>query len=390
MTYLFENYKRAPIEFVKAEGSYLIDSEGKAYLDFSSGIGVTNLGFHPQVQQALIQQAGRIWHSPNLYLSSLQEQVAQELAGSYDYLAFFCNSGAEANEAAIKLARKATGKQGIITFQQSFHGRTFGAMTATGQDKIKKGFGDGVPHFSYAVYNDLASVEKLVNQDTAAVMLELVQGESGVRPAEAAFVKDLADFCQQEGILLIVDEVQTGMGRTGRLYSFEHYGIIPDIVTLAKGLANGLPAGALLGKSSLAPAFGPGSHGSTFGGNKLAMAAALETLHIMKEAGFLEEVRSKSAILMEQLQLAFQNHPKISSVRGLGMMIGIETSASLSRLVEAARQKGLIILTAGENVIRLLPPLTISKEEIQQGIAILKEVFSSAPPNLSHRDYRRR
>ena len=376
MTYLFENYKRAPIEFVKAEGSYLIDSEGKAYLDFSSGIGVTNLGFHPQVQQALIQQAGRIWHSPNLYLSSLQEQVAQELAGSYDYLAFFCNSGAEANEAAIKLARKATGKQGIITFQQSFHGRTFGAMAATGQDKIKEGFGDGVPHFSYAVYNDIASVEELVNQDTAAVMLELVQGESGVRPAEAAFVKDLADFCQQEGLLLIVDEVQTGMGRTGRLYSFEHYGIVPDIVTLAKGLANGLPAGALLGKSSLAPAFGPGSHGSTFGGNKLAMAAALETLHIMKEAGFLEEVRSKSAILLEQLQLAFQDHPKISAVRGLGMMIGIETSASLSRLVEAARQKGLIILTAGENVIRLLPPLTISREEIQQGITVLKEVFS--------------
>lgn len=376
MTYLFENYKRAPIEFVKAEGSYLIDSEGKAYLDFSSGIGVTNLGFHPQVQQALIQQAGRIWHSPNLYLSSLQEQVAQELAGSYDYLAFFCNSGAEANEAAIKLARKATGKQGIVTFQQSFHGRTFGAMAATGQDKIKEGFGEGVPHFSYAVYNDLASVEKLVNQDTAAVMLELVQGESGVRPAEAAFVKNLADFCQQEGILLIVDEVQTGMGRTGQLYSFEHYGIIPDIVTLAKGLANGLPAGALLGKSSLASALGPGSHGSTFGGNKLAMAAALETLHIMKEAGFLEEVRTKSDILMEQLQLAFQEHPKISAVRGLGMMIGIETSASLSRLVEAARQKGLIILTAGENVIRLLPPLTISREEIQQGIAILKEVFS--------------
>ena len=376
MTYLFENYKRAPIEFVKAEGSYLLDSEGKAYLDFSSGIGVTNLGFNPQVQQALIQQAGRIWHSPNLYLSSLQEQVAQELAGSYDYLAFFCNSGAEANEAAIKLARKATGKQGIITFQQSFHGRTFGAMAATGQDKIKEGFGDGVPHFSYAVYNNLASVEDLVNQDTAAVMLELVQGESGVRPAEAAFVKDLADFCRREEILLIVDEVQTGMGRTGQLYSFEHYGIIPDIVTLAKGLANGLPAGALLGKSSLAPAFGPGSHGSTFGGNKIAMAAALETLHIMKEAGFMEGVRSKSAILLEQLQLAFQDHPKISAVRGLGMMIGIETSASLSKIVEAARQKGLIILTAGENVIRLLPPLTISREEIQQGIAILKEVFS--------------
>lgn len=176
--------------------------------------------------------------------------------------------------------------------------------------------------------------------------------------------------------MLIVDEVQTGMGRTGQLYSFEHYGIIPDIVTLAKGLANGLPAGALLGKSRLASALGPGSHGSTFGGNKLAMAAALETLHIMKEMGFLEEVRSKSAILLEQLQLAFQDHPKISAVRGLGMMIGIETSASLSKIVEGARQKGLIILTAGENVIRLLPPLTISREEIQQGITVLKEVFS--------------
>ncbi|KXT82767.1 acetylornithine transaminase [Streptococcus panodentis] len=378
MSFLFQNYKRAPIEFVRAEGNCLIDSEGQAYLDFSSGIGVTNLGFHPQVKQALLEQAEQIWHSPNLYRNALQEEVAQRLIGGYDYLAFFCNSGAEANEAAIKLARKASGKQGIISFQNSFHGRTFGAMAATGQDKIKEGFGDGLPHFSFAVYNDLDSVKSLVHEDTAAVMLELIQGESGVLPAEPQFVRELAAFCQEQGLLLIVDEVQTGMGRTGKLYAFEHYGLVPDIVTLAKGLANGLPVGAMLGRSSLSPAFSYGSHGSTFGGNKLAMAAALATLKVQQAPGFLPDAAARGTALLEQLQQAFEDHPKISAVRGLGMMIGIETSASLPKIVEAARRKGLIILTAGSNVIRLLPPLTVSREEIQQGAAILKEVFAEA------------
>lgn len=375
MSFLFQNYNRASIEFVKAEGNYLMDSEGRAYLDFSSGIGVTNLGFHPQVQAALLRQAEQIWHSPNLYLSSLQEKVAEELVAGYDYLAFFCNSGAEANEAAIKLARKASGKQGIISFQQSFHGRTFGAMAATGQEKIKIGFGDGLSHFSYAIYNDLASVKALVNSDTAAVMLELVQGESGVLPADEQFVQDLADFCRQNKILLVVDEVQTGMGRTGKLYSFEHYGIVPDIVTLAKGLANGVPVGAMLGKKELASAFNYGSHGSTFGGNRLAMAAALETLRQLKTPDFMEEVQEKSRLLVGELQTALQGNPRILAIRGLGLMIGIETSSNLSVLVEKSREKGLIVLTAGTNVIRLLPPLTISEEEIQRGVGTLKEVF---------------
>lgn len=375
MSFLFQNYNRASIEFVKAEGNYLMDSEGRAYLDFSSGIGVTNLGFHPQVQAALLRQAEQIWHSPNLYLSSLQEKVAEELVAGYDYLVFFCNSGAEANEAAIKLARKASGKQGIISFQQSFHGRTFGAMAATGQEKIKIGFGDGLSHFSYAIYNDLASVKALVNSDTAAVMLELVQGESGVLPADEQFVQDLADFCRQNKILLVVDEVQTGMGRTGKLYSFEHYGIVPDIVTLAKGLANGVPVGAMLGKKELASAFNYGSHGSTFGGNRLAMAAALETLRQLKTPDFMEEVQEKSRLLVGELQTALQGNPRILAIRGLGLMIGIETSSNLSVLVEKAREKGLIVLTAGTNVIRLLPPLTLSEEEIQRGVGTLKEVF---------------
>ncbi len=375
MSKLFSNYKRADIEFVKAQGNELIDSQGKHYLDFSTGIGVTNLGFHPQVKAALEKQVQEIWHTPNLYQNSLQEEVAKKLIGDYDYLAFFCNSGAEANEAAIKIARKASGKQGIITFENSFHGRTFGSMSATGQDKIKTGFGDAVPHFSYAKFNDLNSVKALVNEDTAAVMLEMVQGESGVLPADQTFVQELAALCQGKGLYLIVDEVQTGMGRTGKLFSFEHYGIVPDIVTLAKGLANGVPVGAMLAKSSLSPAFSYGSHGSTFGGNKLAMSASSAVLDLMRAPGFLDQAWENGNYLQDQLKKSLGANPKVSDIRGLGYMIGIQTTENLADLVQAARDKGLIVLTAGTNVIRLLPPLTLSKEEIDQGVAILAEIF---------------
>lgn len=376
MTKLFSNYKRADIEFVKAQGNELIDSQGKHYLDFSTGIGVTNLGFHPQVKAALENQVQQIWHSPNLYQNSLQEEVAQKLIGDYDYLAFFCNSGAEANEAAIKIARKSSGKQGIITFENSFHGRTFGSMSATGQDKIKTGFGDAVPHFTYAKFNNLASVKALANEETAAVMLEMVQGESGVLPADQGFVQYLAVFCQEKGIYLIVDEVQTGMGRTGKLFSFEHYGIVPDIVTLAKGLANGVPVGAMLAKSALSPAFSYGSHGSTFGGNKLAMSASSAVLDVMIAPGFLEQAWENGNYLQDQLKKALGDNPKVSDIRGLGYMIGIQTTENLADLVQAARDQGLIVLTAGSDVIRLLPPLTLSKEEIDQGVAILSQVFA--------------
>ncbi|WP_300124585.1 acetylornithine transaminase [uncultured Streptococcus sp.] len=375
MTKLFQNYKRAAIEFVKAKDNYLFDQEGKAYLDFSSGIGVTNLGFHPTVQAALLKQAQDIWHTPNLYENYLQEEVASKLIGDRDYLAFFANSGAEANEAAIKLARKATGKQGIISFVQSFHGRTYGAMSATGQDKIKTGFGDGVPHFSYAIYNDLDSVKDLVTSDTAAVMLELVQGESGVRPADPAFITALSVFCQENDILFIVDEVQTGMGRTGKLYAFEHYGIEPDIVTLAKGLGNGVPVGAMLGKAKFGGAFSYGSHGSTFGGNKLVMAAASSVLDVMLAEDFLPQVLEKGQYLQTALQKALAENAKVTDIRGLGCMIGIETTENLTDLVIQAREQGLIVLTAGSNVIRLLPPLTLTKEKIDEGVAILTDIF---------------
>lgn len=375
MTKLFSNYKRAAIDFASAQGNYLTDTTGKTYLDFSSGIGVTNLGYHPSVNQALTDQVGKILHQPNLYHNQLQEDVAGLLIGDKDYLAFFCNSGAEANEAAIKIARKASGKQEIITFQNSFHGRTFGSMSATGQDKIKQGFGEGVPHFSYAIFNDIDSVKALASDETAAIMLELVQGESGVQPADKDFVKALADFCKETGIYLIVDEVQTGLGRTGKLYAYEHYDIEPDIFTLAKGLANGVPVGAMLAKSSLGEAFSYGSHGSTFGGNKLAMAAAKATLEVMLVPGFLDTALENGNQLQAKLQAALSDKETVTTVRGLGYMIGIETTGNLGELVQSARDKGLIVLAAGTNVIRLLPPITLSDAEIEKGVAILSEIF---------------
>lgn len=375
MTKLFSNYKRAAIDFASAHGNNLTDTTGKTYLDFSSGIGVTNLGYHPYVNQALTDQVGKILHQPNLYDNQLQEDVASLLIGDKDYLAFFCNSGAEANEAAIKIARKASGKQEIITFQNSFHGRTFGSMSATGQDKIKQGFGEGVPHFNYAVFNDIDSVKALANKETAAIMLELVQGESGVQPADKDFVKALSDFCKETGIYLIVDEVQTGIGRTGKLYAYEHYDIEPDIFTLAKGLANGVPVGAMLAKSNLGEAFSYGSHGSTFGGNKLAMAAAKATLEVMLAPGFLDTALESGNKLQAKLQAALSDKETVTTVRGLGYMIGIETTGNLGELVQAARDKGLIVLTAGTNVIRLLPPITLSDAEIEKGVTILSEIF---------------
>lgn len=375
MTKLFQNYKRESIEFIKAAGNYLVDQEGNFYLDFSSGIGVTNLGFHKQVKQAVSEQLEAIWHSPNLYQNSLQEQVAGLLIGDEDYLAFLCNSGAESNEAAIKLARKFSGKSDIITFKQSFHGRTFGAMSATGQEKIQLGFGPLVEGFHYAIYNDLESVKQLVTENTAAVMLELVQGEGGVIPADKDFVAELAHYCKEQGLLLIVDEVQTGIGRTGTLFAYQQYGISPDIITLAKGLANGLPIGAMLGKSALGTAFTYGSHGTTFGGNKLVLSSSKAVLEILTE-DFLAKVRVKASYLQDQLANQLGNLPTVVAIRGLGLMLGIQVTGDLGTIVTQARKNGLIVLTAGSDVIRLLPPLTITEEEIDKAVSILAECLS--------------
>ena len=260
------------------------------------------------------------------------------LIGNKDYLAFSVTVVQRPMRQPLKIARKASGKQEIITFQNSFHGRTFGSMSATGQDKIKQGFGEGVPHFNYAIFNDIDSVKALANKETAAIMLELVQGESGVQPADKDFVKALSEYCQETGIYLIVDEVQTGIGRTGKLYAYEHYGIEPDIFTLAKGLANGVPVGAMLAKSSLWRSLLLRKSRLTFGGNKLAMAAAKATLEVMLAPGFLDTALENGNKLQAKLQAALSDKETVTTVRGLGYMIGIETTGNLGELVQAARR----------------------------------------------------
>ena len=374
MTKLFSNYKRSAIDFASAQGNYLTDTTGKTYLDFSSGIGVTNLGYHPHVNQALTEQVGKILHQPNLYHNQLQEDVADLLIGDKDYLAFFCNSGAEANEAAIKIARKASGKQEIITFQNSFHGRTFGSMSATGQHKIKQGFGEGVPHFSYAIFNDIDSVKALASEETAAIMLELVQGESGVQPADQDFVKALSDYCKETGIYLIVDEVQTGIGRTGSLFCYEQYGVKPDVVSMAKGLGGGVPVGAVMASEICADVLGAGTHGTTFGGNPFCCAAARTVLSVVNKPEFLKEVQRKGEYLKNAI-LAIGSD-KIKTVRGMGLMLGIVVDKeSRAEMVNRLLEKGVLALTAGEETIRLLPPLVISYEEMDSAVAVIKEVF---------------
>lgn len=377
MSYLFPNYKRGAIDLVQGSGNQVFDQAGKVYLDFTSGIGVCGLGYdHPTVKAAVQEQLDAIWHVPNLYTSQIQEEVAQKLVGD-EYVAFFCNSGAEANEAAIKLARKATGRPEVITFLQSFHGRTYGAMSATGQDSIHQGFEPLVPAFTYVPYNELEPLKQALSKQTAAIMLELIQGEGGVLPADLTWVSEVAKLCQENGTLLIVDEVQTGIGRTGTFYAYEGYGIEPDIVTLAKGLANGLPVGAMLGKKALAEAFGPGSHGTTFGGNKVALSSAKVVIELINQTAFLQTVQEKSHYAFEQIQVLFGNSPYVKDVRGKGLMIGIELSGQeiLTQLMAQLEAKGLLVLRAGQNVLRLLPPLTITYEELDQGLSLIQQTL---------------
>lgn len=378
MTKLFPNYSRRSVEFVAGEQNYLIDSDGKKYLDFTSGIGVMNLGYnHPQLNRVLEEQASKIWHTPNLYENSLQETLAKQLAGDQDYLAYFCNSGAEANEAAIKLARKTTGKSKIITFEQSFHGRTFGAMSATGQASIHEGFYPLLPEFVYVPYNSLDELKRELDGNTAAVMLELVQGEGGVIPADKDWIQELVALCESNGTLVIVDEVQTGIGRTGTFYASEAYGIEPDIITLAKGLGNGFPVGAMLGKSKYAAAFQPGSHGSTFGGNKLGMAVAGKVTELIRQPDFLKETAKKGVAAFSQLKDNLSELPIVVAVRGCGLMIGIELSESqlVGAAIDKLEENGIIVLKAGSSVLRLLPPLTMNETELSEGIEKICQVL---------------
>ena len=372
--YLFPNYARKPFEIISGDGVSLTDNQGKTYLDFTSGIGVVNLGYnHPTLNQVLAEQAQTLWHTPNLYENHLQEQVAEKLANGQDYLSFFCNSGAEANEAAIKLARKATGKTQIISCVNSFHGRTYGSMSATGQASIHAGFEPLVPDFDYMVFNDVDSAKAKITTQTAAVMIEVIQGEGGVVVADSDWLTEVVALCKQFDALLIIDEVQTGIGRTGSLFAFEQFGIEPDIFTLAKGLGNGFPVGAMVGKKALANSFGPGSHGSTFGGNKLAMAVANEVLTMLPSV--LAELPAKSGQLFAGLQTI--DSDKVVAIRGKGMMIGIELASdvSVADVLAELEAAGLLALRAGANVLRLLPPLTMSEADLHKGVGIIKAIL---------------
>ncbi|UXJ67961.1 acetylornithine transaminase [Lysinibacillus fusiformis] len=375
MSALFGNYGKRRAQIVKGQGTIVEDSTGKQYLDFTSGIAVASLGHaHPAIVQALQEQSEKLWHISNLFDIPGQETVAQKLiAHTHLAHAFFCNSGAEANEAAIKLARKHTGKNHIITFEKSFHGRTFGAMSATGQGKIHNGFGPLVEKFTILPFNNAAALEATIDDSVAAIMLEMIQGEGGVNCVSLEFAAAIAKACDDKGILLIIDEVQTGIGRTGTRYAFEQTVLKPHIVTLAKGLGGGFPVGAMLGTAKLYATFSPGAHGTTFGGNPLAMNVAQAVLSHVFEPAFLQQVQDQSAYFAAQLKAHL---PSNYTVQGQGLMLGIGCGETeVADYIAAAEEKGLLLVGAGPNVIRLLPPLTVTKEEIDEAVAILKTIL---------------
>ncbi|WP_219375986.1 acetylornithine transaminase [Bacillus mycoides] len=375
-SHLFQTYGRRTIEFVKGNGAKVIDKSGEQYLDFTSGIGVCNLGHcHPTVVKAVEKQLRNIWHISNLFTNSLQEEVASLLTEdtALDHV-FFCNSGAEANEAALKLARKHTGKSLVVTCEQSFHGRTFGTMSATGQDKVKGGFGPLLPSFLHIPFNDIRALEEVMNEEVAAVMVEVIQGEGGVILADPSFLKEIEKLCNEYNALFIIDEVQTGIGRTGTLFAYEQMGIVPDIVTIAKALGNGIPVGAMIGRKELGSSFTAGSHGSTFGGNYIAMTAAKEVLQFIKEQSFFKEVQEKGEYVLKKLQEELRHVECVQNIRGKGLMIGIECKHGVANVIEQLEKAGLLVLQAGPNVIRLLPPLIVTNEELEQAIYMIKRV----------------
>lgn len=368
MSALLPTYQRTDVELVKGQGSIVEDATGKTYLDFIMGIAVCNTGHrHPYIQQRLEEQLNQIWHTSNLFQIATQERVAERLTeDSHLSHAFFCNSGAEANEAAYKLVRKWTGKTEVVTFKQSFHGRTFAMMGATGQEKIKAGYGEMVNGFKHLPFNEMESLSAITEQ-TAAVWLEIIQGEGGVVVADDAWLEALMKKAQQYDVKIIVDEVQTGIGRTGSRFAFEQTPLVPDIITLAKGLGSGLAVGALLATEEAAEVFTPGSHGSTFGGNPLAMTAAEATLDLLLSDTVMADVQRKGEYLRQQLE---KKLPKsiVSSIRGRGLMIGIECTMPVAPLIDALRENGLLVVSAGPHVIRLLPSLFVTEQELMHAI----------------------
>lgn len=393
---IMPTYTKTPLVFVKGKGSRLWDMHNKVYLDFFPGWGVGNLGHcHPKVMQAIRDQVSKLIFIPNNYYHMPQAKLARELVSlTYPAKVFFCNSGAEANEAAIKLSRKfgasaalgADGEQGrtigqgryeIITFENSFHGRTLAALAATGQKKYQNGFEPLPQGFKAVAFNNIEEVKKAITDKTVAVMLELIQGEGGVNVADKDFVSELRRLCDEKKLLLIFDEVQTGIGRTGKLFCYEHYGVIPDIMTLAKAIGAGLPIGVTVVKKEIADLLGPGTHASTFGGGPVICRAALAALKAIQKDKLLNNSQEMGGYLFKRLNELKSRYKIIKEVRGLGLMAGVELNVEGRPIVEKCIEKGLLINCTHERVLRLMPVLNVSRKEIDKALSILAGVMQS-------------
>jgi len=383
---IMNTYRRFPVVLVEGKGAKVLDINGKEYLDFVAGIAVCNLGHtHQRVVEAIREQLEKLTHVSNLYYTEPQAQLAKLLVDhSFADKVFFCNSGAEANEAAIKLARKyahenmGPDKFELITMKDSFHGRTMATITATGQEKFQFGFTPLLDGFSYVPFNDLDALEAAISPKTCGVMLEPIQGEGGVNIPDEKYLEGVRKICDQHGILLIVDEVQTGIGRTGKLFAYEYSGVKPDIMTLAKGLANGFPIGAMLATDKIAKAFVPGNHASTFGGNPLATAAAHAVIKTILQDNILENCCRVGSYFLEKLKALQSKHEMITAVRGKGLMLAAQLKVDAAPIVGACLQKGLLINSTGGNVLRFVPPLIITTNDVDDTLNILDEVLEES------------
>ena len=381
--YVANTYARFPIALVRGKGVRVWDADGKEYLDFVSGIAVNSLGHgHPAVVRAIQHQTRKLTHVSNLYHIAPQSELARELCRhSFAARVFFCNSGAEANEAAIKLARRygvewLGGKYEILSTHNSFHGRTLATLAATGQEKVRAGFDPLPSGFRQVPYDDLGAMEEAIDERTVAILVEPIQGEGGVVVPGKAYLQGLRELCDKRGILLIFDEVQVGMGRTGKLFAYEHFGAEPDIMTLAKALGGGMPLGAMLAKEKVARSFVPGTHASTFGGNPLVCSVGMAVLKTLLQGGVLKNCAKIGKILFDGLQSLKNRFPFIREVRGKGLILGMELDQEGSKIVEDCLQAGLLINCAANKVLRFLPPLTVKKRDIDRGLAILEKILA--------------
>jgi predicted acetylornithine/succinylornithine family transaminase len=381
-THVANTYSRFPIALIRGRGCWVWDADGRRYLDFVAGIAVNNLGHaHPGVVRAIQRQSKRLIHASNLYHTAPQAELAAALCkNSFADRVFFCNSGAEANEAAFKLVRRygleRGGRYEILSALNSFHGRTLATLTATGQEKIRAGF-DPLPEgFRQAPYNDLSAMEAAVGAKTAAILVEPIQGEGGVILPQEGYLRGLRELCNAKGLLLVFDEVQTGMGRTGKLFAYEHSGVEPDVMTLAKALGGGLPLGAMLAKDEVARSLTPGSHASTFGGNPVSCSAGLAVLKALTRDGVLENCAQMGKLLLDGLHSLKASFPVIRHVRGRGLLLGMELDMEAAKIVEDCLTSGLLINGTANRVLRLLPPLTVNAKEIERALDILAKALA--------------